>query len=170
MRWKSAWRPDSELIDIFGEFKGARKILVLPNDRVGGLFIGAPVYKAIRQSYPEARILLLVDEKKTTLAGQIPFVDEVVTGGLEKSVWSAVFKNLIETLRREEIDLVFCLGADCSFRLAYLCQCSGARLRVGFRRAGMTPFNIEIATDNAGKYEGEQCFCMLRLLGMEGGR
>ena len=168
MRWKGVWRPDTECLDIFGEFKGAQKILVLPNDRVGGLFIGAPVFKVIRQFYPEAHILLLVDEKKASIAGQIPFVDEVVIGALEKPIWSAVFKNLIKTLRREEIDLAFCLGSDCSFRLAYLCQCSGARLRVGFRRAGMKPFNIEIATDNVGKYEGEQCFGMLRLLGMKG--
>jgi len=168
LRWRGAEPLDTEPIDIFKELKDARKILILPNDRIGGLFIGAPVYKAIRQSYPSARIQLLVDEKKATIARQIPFIDGIVTAGLENPVWSPAFKDLGNELWKEGFDLAFCLGSDCSFRLAQLCRVSGARLRVGFKREGIDSYNIEIVLQSTGEYEREQCFKMLRLLGLEG--
>ena len=40
----------AESVDVFGELRRARKILVVPSDRVGGLFMAAPVYKALRSS------------------------------------------------------------------------------------------------------------------------
>ena len=155
-------------IEMFGELRAARKILILPNDRVGGLFIGASLYKIVRHFYPDAHIVLLVDEKKASIAHQIPFFDRIITGTPNRSIWSAPYKKIVEDLRRETFDLIFCPGLDCSFRLAQLCGDSGARLRVGFRREGQNPFNIEIVPQTTEIYEGELYLVMLRLLGLEG--
>ena len=168
LRWKGAELQKSGPIDIFKALREAHNILILPNDRVGGLFIGAPLYKIVRQYYPDAKITLLVDEKKASIARQIPFIDEIEIGALEKSVWGASFKRIVAQLHRGAFDLCFCLGADCSFRLAQLCSACGARLRVGFRREGLNPFNIEIVPKTSEIYEGEQYLNMLRLLGLEG--
>jgi len=168
IRWRGSNRPRPEPIDIFHALAKAQKILILPNDRVGGLFLGAPAYKIVRQFYPEAHIQLLVDAKKVSFASQIPFVDGVLTAALEKSLWSSAKKEETRALVREEFDLALCLGPDCSFRLAHLCQESGASLRVGFQRRELESFNIEIARANTTEYEGEQCLQMLRLLGMTG--
>ena len=168
VRWKGVYPQEEEPFDIFAEFRSARKILVLPNDRVGGLFIGGPVYRAIRQVYPQAAIQLVVDERRSAIARQISFVDGVFTLPLDRSLWHSAAGESAEMLRKEGFDLAFCLGADCSFRMAYFCGSCGARLRVGFRRPGLNPFNVEIVPDPAGRYEGEQCLRMLRLLGIEG--
>lgn len=155
-------------IDVFGELARARRLLVVPNDRVGGLFMGAPAYKALRHHYPQARIELLADASKVELARQIPFVDHVVAGDLQRPVWSTVFQELVVDLRQRQYDLAFCLGRDCSFRLARLCGRCGARLRIGFRRPGEAAFNLEIVPKGAHVYEGEQYLAMLHLLGVQG--
>ena len=155
---------------MFRELREARKLLVLPNDRVGGLFIGAPICQAIRRSYPDAELVLLVDETKASIAAQIPFVDRVVSGALHRPVWSSSFAEMGECLRRDQFDLSFSLGPDCSFHLAQLSRVAAARLRVGFRRPGPETYNLEIVPRDPGVYEGEQGACMLRMLGLaEGG-
>jgi len=168
LAWKGATAGRQEPVDVFGELSRATKVLVVPNDRVGGLFMGAPVYKALRRHYPAARIDLLADAGKTELASQIPFVDHVVTGDLDRPVWSSAYQQLISDLRQREYDLAFCLGRDCSFRLARLCGRCGARLRIGFKRPGESAFNLEIVPRSDDVYEGEQYLAMLDLLGVEG--
>lgn len=168
MRWWGGDRGIPEPIDIFRVLKDARKLLILPNDRVGGTFIGAPVFKIVRQFYPQAQIHALVDERMLSIARQIPFADEVLTGRLDTPVWRGEFRALQRTLIEAKYDLVFCLGIDCSFRLVSLCQTCQACLRVGFRRPGMAPFNVEITPCEPVRYEGEQNAQMLRLLGMVG--
>ena len=169
LKWKNPFSsPARQSLDIFAELRTAAKILILPNDRVGGLFIGAPVYKAIRQHYPETEINLVCDEHKAALARQISFIDEVIVANLYGSpVWSVAVRQLTRSLQSREYDLAFCLGADCSFRLLHVCGQSGARLRVGFRRKGLSdPFNVEIVRKNSRTYEGAQYQTMLDLLGL----
>jgi ADP-heptose:LPS heptosyltransferase len=168
LRWQGVPSSKAEPVDIFRALREARQILVVPNDRVGGLFIGAPVYKVIRQFYPQAHIRLLVDVAKAEIARHLPFVDQVLTADLSKPVWSSAFKEVQQQLRRQSLDLAFCLGSDCSFRLAHLCRTCGARLRVGFHRRGLEPFNVEVVPARNGRYEVAQCFAMLRLFGLEG--
>lgn len=168
LAWTGAGDCAREPIDVFGELARASKLLIVPNDRVGGLFMGAPAYKALRHHYPQAHIELLADIGKVELARQIPFVNEVVAGDLQRPVWSAAYLQLIADLRRRQYDLAFCLGRDCSFRLARLCARSGARLRIGFRRGGESAFNLEIVPRRADVYEGEQYLAMLNLLGVKG--
>lgn len=168
MRWHGGERHQAESVDVFAVLRGARRILLVPNDRVGGIFLGTPVYKIVRQSYPDAHIVLLVDESKETIARQIPFVDAVMAASLRGSVYDAAFRDARGELRRQQFDLALCLGADCSYRLACLCLTSGSRLRAGFRRQGLEPFNLEIIVREELRYEGERYATMLRLLGMVG--
>ncbi len=169
LAWKGTEPESSETLDVFKELRCAQKILILPNDRVGGLFIGAPIYKALRQKYPDAEISLLVDESKESIASQLPFVDTVITTALSRSIWNAEFEQFAAELGGKKFDIAFCLGADCSFRLVQLCKASGARLRVGFRRQGVEPFNIEIVPRSTRIYEGDQYSSMLRMLGIDAG-
>ena len=168
LRWQGAEIPRGEPFDFFSLLKSVRRVLIAPNDRVGGLFLGAPVYKLVRQAYPRAHISLFVDETKATIARQIPFVDEVVTASLDKAPWTAAFKQAVSELKKRDIDLLFCLGQDCSLRLAYLCGASGAKLRVGFVREEITPFNIEVVSQNQDDYEVQQYLALLSTIGLEG--
>ena len=161
----------TKAFDVFGELHRVRKILILPSDRVGGLFLGAPVYKAVRQRYEDASIYLFSDERMAAVARYIPFVNEVITGDLRQPTWRNAFAGTADRLRRQQFDLALCLGTDCSFRLAQICGASGARLRVGFKRDDerSQPFNIEVVCRTTGSYEGDQYKGLLRLLGIPGG-
>ena len=161
----------TRVFDVFGELQRVRKILILPNDRVGGVFLGAPVCKAVRQHYEDTSICLFSDERMAAVARYIPFVDDVITGDLSQPAWRHAFAGTAQRLKREQFDLALCLGTDCSFRLAQMCGASGARLRVGFKRddARVQPFNIEVVRTTMDTYEGEQYEGLLRLLGIPGG-
>ena len=167
-RWQGDSAPEDAALDFFYDLKSAQKILIAPNDRVGGLFLGAPVYKLIRHAYPQAEIGLLVDESKTEIAKQIPFVDEIITGALERPIWSDAFRRSRTELQHREIDVLFCLGSDCSFRLAMLCKDSGAKMRVGFARDGIEPFNVEIIGQSSEEYEVKKYLSLLKTIGVEG--
>ncbi|MSR82548.1 MAG: lipopolysaccharide heptosyltransferase family protein [Candidatus Latescibacteria bacterium] len=165
--WQKEEPQAAAVFDVFKELAGAAKILVVPNDRVGGLVIGAPVCRAVRQHYPRARISLLVDEAKGGVARQLPFADEVVAYPLGRAVGSPEIQAVRQSLRAQEFDLAICLGIDCSFRLAWLCGGCGARMRLGFSRPDMKPFNIEVVPKAAGTYEGDQYLGLLSLIGLE---
>lgn len=167
LAWRRPRRAPAESVDVFGELRRARKILIVPSDRVGGLFIAAPTYKSLRQHYPDAEIHLLSDDRKAALARQIPFVDRVATGPLDCPAWGKVFTEVTSRLQSERFDLSFCLGPSCSFRLAEVCGACGARLRVGFARQTLSPFNVEIVSAHPDAYEGDQYQAMLGLLGVD---
>ena len=168
LRWTRAELVQSEPVEILREFREAQKILIIPNDRVGGLFIGAPFYKVIRHFYPQAQIILLVEERKVSIAGQIPFFDSIFSSPPDMSVRSAAFKRLASDLRAEKFDLCFCLGPDCSFKLTQLSGASGARLRVGFQRQGLHQFNIEVVPEERTVYEGDKYLKILKIFGLSG--
>jgi ADP-heptose:LPS heptosyltransferase len=167
-RWLKPCAHASEQLDIFRCLQQAHRILIVPNDRVGGLFMAGPVYKLLRETYADAELHLLVDTERASLAAQIPFADKVLSAELDRPVWSRQFRQSQKMLAAAEFDLAFCLGGDCSYRLAYLCTHSGARARVGFSRPGVEPHTIEIATSNAARHESEQYLRMLQMLGIQG--
>lgn len=168
LRWLLNAPEKSPALDIFGELKSAQKILIAPSDRVGGLFLAGSTFKLIRQAYPQAHISLLVNNGQANMARQIPFVDAIISAELDKPLWSDAFKAIGVKLRSEDYDLAFCLGSDCSFRLAQICAQCGARLRVGFGRDGIEPFNIEIKLEQSTRYEVDCYRNMLDLLGIGG--
>jgi len=167
IRWRGPRQAPDESLDIFGELRRARKLLLMPNDRVGGLFLGATIYQSLRQQYPDAHISLLTDERWAPLARQIPFVDNVLATTSTQKVYLPDFGQFVDQLRAQSYDLAVCLGPDCSYRLAQLCGLSGARLRVGFRREGLEPYNVEIVRRSAGEYEADQYQSLLRILGLD---
>ena len=167
MHWRGLQPAPDERLDIFGELRRAKKLLLMPNDRVGGLFLGATIYQSIRQQYPEAEINLLTSERWAALARQIPFVDNVVVTSESLKLWSAEFRGFVKQLREQSYDLALCLGPDCSYRMAQLCGLCGARLRIGFQRESLSPYNLEIVSRSEGEYEADQYQGMLRILGLD---
>tara|TARA_B100000686_G_C16789794_1_gene977852 strand:+ start:1205 stop:2293 length:1089 start_codon:yes stop_codon:yes gene_type:complete len=172
LRWKKdSILPNKETLDVVASLRNARKILIAPNDRVGGLFMGAPVYKALREHYPDSEIVILCDHHKEALARQISFVDEVITANLDGArLWSPQVQEMNDALRNLNFDLALCLGPDCSFRLFHLCGNSGAHVRLGFGRPGFDDlFNITIVQTNNHIFESDQYDTILNLMGLQKG-
>ena len=171
LKWGSLFRSEKETRDVFSELQKAERILVVPSDRPGGFFLGIPVYKGLRQAYPEAEISIVCQEHLATLARQISGFENVITAELAAGpFWISPVSRLTRSLRSRRFDLAICLGSDCSFRLCMVCARSGARLRVGFSRPGQGGwFNIEIVCNDRNAYEGGHYEVLLDLLRLDRG-
>lgn len=64
-----------------------RNILVVRNDRFGEFLLNIPAIRALKETYPQARLTLAVSPGVYELAGLLDFVDKVL-------VWDLVKKNL----------------------------------------------------------------------------
>jgi ADP-heptose:LPS heptosyltransferase len=111
--------------------KDFKNILVIRNDRFGEFLLNIPALRAVREAYPQAHIILVVDPRVKELAEAVPYVDAIIEWGRGgHSFWQKL--KLLKTLRQKKIDAALMLNPSKEFHiLAYLC---GARARVGYNR------------------------------------
>ncbi len=151
--------------NILVALKGVRKILIFPNDHIGGVFVGLPAYNLIRCNYPDADIYMLATSRLAVLAQNISAIDKVIVGNWHLPIWKKSVKKLAAELCQHQFDLVFCMGQDCSFRLARLCWQSGADFRVGYQRE-VGAFNIEIIASTTITKEAGRYLHLVKMLGL----
>lgn len=156
-------------ISIAGLLEDPRKILIIPELCAGGLFLGAPKFRAIRNRYPRAEVSLLTDARREYIAREMPFVDDVILCNDFLVPIGTKLRDLIERLQRREFDLALCFGSPDSFRPAYLCYQSGGKLRVGFHTEEVPFFNFRIVPQGDVRYEGDRLSLMLRTLDISEG-
>ena len=143
-----------------------QRILLVPDSRPGGLFIGASKFWAIRERYPEASLDLLAHRKKHYIAGEIPFIDNVILYDNFLLPIGPRRREVIASLRERRYDLAFCFCTDEDFCPIYFCYKSGASIRVGFRKDDTPFFNIRIVPGEAPAYEPDRLSLLLNLLGI----
>ena len=114
-----------------------RRILVLRRRALGDILLTLPAVRALKETYPEARLDLMVDAPFVGVVRGLPYVDEVVTfpdrastpRGRAGALWA-----LHARVRRARYDLVVdALGTPATARLAWW---SAARVRAGFAIRG----------------------------------
>ena len=157
------------MISIAEALENPRAILIIPDLRAGGLFLGAPKIRAIRSRYPRAEISILTDSRREYIAREMPFVDDVI---LCSDFWLPVgmkLRDLVGRLQRREFDVAFCFGAPDALLPAYLCYRSGGKLRVGFHPDEVPFFNIRIVPGQAPSYEADRLSMLLRTLDIPDG-
>jgi lipopolysaccharide heptosyltransferase II len=101
-----------------------KKILVIRLDRIGDVILSTPALRALRQSFPEAKIDLLVQEYTKDLVVNNPDVDKVLVCGQDGLL--------------SGYDAAIALHPG--FRQNYLTFKSGAKVRVGYLGRGGTFF------------------------------
>ena len=143
-----------------------QRILLVPDSRPGGLFIGASKFWAIRERYPNASLDLLAHRKKEYIAGEIPFIDNVILYDNFLLPLGSRRREVISSLRKREYDLAFCFCTDEDFCPIYFCYKSGAQIRVGFRKDDTPFFNIRIVPGETPAYEPDRLSLLLDLLGI----
>lgn len=156
-------------VSIAGLLKDPRKILIIPELCAGGLFLGAPKFRAIRNRYPKAEVSLLTDARREYIAREMPFVDDVILCSEFAIPMGTKLRDLVDRLRRREFDIALCFGSPESFRPAYLCYRSGGRLRVGFHTEEVPFFNFRIVPRKDVRYEGDRLSLLLRTLDISEG-
>jgi len=124
-----------------------RNILVIRVDHIGDLMISTPVYKALKERYPEAKITVLVGPWAAELLQHNPFVDRIIT--LDCPWWSSArrsvpanigtfilnYLKLLPVLRSQRFDLGIDLRADFRhiFLFLYLAR---IKYRLSYHRSG----------------------------------
>lgn len=125
-----------------------KKILVVRNDRFGEFLLNIPALKALKQSYPEAALTLIVNPYVQELALCLDFIDEVLTWENKKHriFEVASFSN---KLRRKGFDICLILNPSKEFNL--ISFLAGIPIRVGYARKWGFLLNKKIKDD---KYLG----------------
>ncbi len=125
-----------------------RKILAVRNDRFGEFLLNIPALKALKQSYPEATLVLIVNPYVEELALCLDFIDEILTWENKKH-WIFEVVSFSNKLRRKGFDLCLILNPSKEFNL--ISFLAGIPIRVGYARKWGFLLNKKIRDD---KYLG----------------
>lgn len=108
-----------------------KKILAVRNDRFGEFLLNIPAFRALKQRYPGARLILAVDPYVRELACNIDFVDEVICWENRRHSFLELLK-FAARLRKEHIEVcaIFNPSREANI-LAYL---AGIPIRIGYAR------------------------------------
>ncbi len=121
--------PDADLAAV------RRILLVRQDNRLGNLVLMIPFLQAVRASFPQARIGLLLSDHYAAVHAESPWVDEQIC---ERKRWLIrhphAYPRHLATLRHGAWDLAFELSNPDthSFYNAFLTVISGAPRRIGF--------------------------------------
>jgi len=99
-----------------------KKILVIRNDRFGEFLLNIPAIRALKVTYPQAKISLAVSPVVYELAGAVECADEVV-------VWDEQFRR---GLRKQKFDA--CVILNPTKEAHWACFWAGIPVRVGYGR------------------------------------
>jgi len=108
-----------------------KRILVVNVNWLGDVIFSSPVFKALKESYPQAKISCLAVPRVKAVLELVPFIDQVIVydeRGQHKSLLSKL--KLIFELRRERFDVVFLLHR--SWTRALLMFLAGIPQRIGY--------------------------------------
>lgn len=116
-------------------FAGIRKILVMKLKHIGDVLLATPCLRALHETFPHARLSMLVDEGTESVIQHHPLLDEVILfprremKGLSPGRIAREWK-FASGLRRRRFDMTVDLtSAD---RPAWLAWFSGARYRLAY--------------------------------------
>jgi heptosyltransferase-2 len=110
----------------------ASRILIVTKFRfIGDTLVAVPIFRRVRELWPEAHITLLTGKNARSLLQNNPHLNEIIEFdpiGSDKG--SRPFSQLVSRLRSERFDL--CLTLNRSFHSALIPWLSGVRIRAGF--------------------------------------
>jgi len=109
------------------------KILVVTVNWLGDCVMTLPVFKALKEKFPEARVGVMAVPRVKDLFLNNPYIDEVITFD-EKTVHRQLTAklNFIRELRAAKYDTVYLIHR--SFTRAVVCMAAGIGKRIGFKR------------------------------------
>ncbi len=108
-----------------------RNILVFRNDRFGEFLLNIPAFRALKESFPSARLILVLDPYVKPLAERLNYIDEIIEWRSGRHRLTEKIK-IIRFLRAKNIDMAVMLNPSRDFNIiTYL---AGIPLRVGYDR------------------------------------
>ena len=111
------------------------RILVVNVNWLGDVIFSSPIFKALKASYPQAKISCLAVPRVKEILESIPEIDEIIIYDEKGKHWNPLAKFfLIAQLRRQKFDVAFLLHG--SWTRALLVFLAGIPQRVGYDRKG----------------------------------
>ncbi|MDI6758750.1 MAG: glycosyltransferase family 9 protein [Candidatus Omnitrophota bacterium] len=108
-----------------------KNILLLRDDRFGEFLLNIPVFRAIKETFGNAKLIVAVNPYVKELALAIPFIDEVIEW--ERRSYSLQEKfNFINLLRSKHIDMSIMLNPSKEFNIYTFL--AGIPVRIGYGR------------------------------------
>ncbi|HTZ11122.1 MAG TPA: glycosyltransferase family 9 protein [Candidatus Margulisiibacteriota bacterium] len=108
-----------------------KNILILRNDRFGEFLLNIPAFRALRQTFINAKIIIVVDPSVKELAENIPYLDEVIVWGGDIHTMKEKF-GLFMRLVKKRVDLAVMLNPSREFNI--LSWLLGIPVRAGYNR------------------------------------
>lgn len=109
------------------ELQNIRRLAVFKLRNIGDVLMITPLLRALRETFPEARITAVVNSGTEAMLDQNPHVDEVLAYPRDGTVWDEL--RFAAALRRRDFDLT--LGFTEGDRTAWYSLVCGARYRFG---------------------------------------
>ncbi len=145
-----------------------KKILVIRLDRIGDVILSTPVFKALREAYPQGYIAAMVRPYANDVVDGNPYIDEVILYDKDKKCKSALATlGFILRLRKNNFDIAVILHpSNRSHAIAYL---AGIPQRVGYnRKLGFLLTRAVPHTKQLGlRHEVDYNLGLLRYIGIE---
>ncbi|MFH1888581.1 MAG: glycosyltransferase family 9 protein [Candidatus Omnitrophota bacterium] len=111
--------------------EAVKNILVLRNDRFGEFLLNIPALCALKETFRNARLTVVVDPCVKELAERVAYIDEIIEWGRSRHPLSEKIR-LISVLREKKVDIAVMLNPDRDFNIiAYI---AGIPVRVGYNR------------------------------------
>lgn len=108
-----------------------KKILVVRNDRLGEFLLNIPALRALKETFPTAKVTVIINPYNHEFSNLIPFIDQTIEWGQERHSLSRKI-NLILSLRKAKFELAIMLNPSREFNIyTYL---AGIPRRVGYDR------------------------------------
>lgn len=145
-----------------------KRILIVRTDRIGDVLLSTPVIKALRDSYPQAYIAMMVSPYAKEIVEGNPYLDEIIIydKDYKHKSWMRSIK-FSQNLKKRKFDLALILHP--TNRAHLVTFLSGIKRRIGYERklGFLLTDRIKHTKQLGEKQESEYAFDLVRYLGIE---
>lgn len=147
-----------------GDQSSFRRILICRTDKIGDVVLSTPIFKAVRQAFPNAYIAVMVQPYTAPLVEDNPYIDDVIIME-KKGFWWTL--GLTRSIRAKRFDLAIILHT--TSRVKLIVFFAGIIQRIGYaRKSGwLLTDKLPYVKPEGRKHEMEYSFDLLKLIGIE---
>ena len=126
-----------------------KNILVILLDRIGDMVMTTPIFRALKEKWPEAQITVLANPANKNIVINNPFIDCILVYDRENEHKSLDNRlSFFRDIRKSEFDLVIDPYLDYELNTSFITRIVGSKYRLGFEFAGREFFyNIRYASN-----------------------
>ena len=114
-----------------------RKILIIRLDRIGDMVMTTPIFRALKEKWPDAQITVLTNPVNQNIVINNPFIDcilEYDRGNKHRSMGDRLI--FFRSIRKKKFDLVIDPYLDYELKTSFITRFLGKKFRLGFEFAG----------------------------------